>query len=422
MVRKTLRYLASALTTLLVSVAAVAASAPASAAGFTAADIFNPAKISAMSLDIPTDSVTSLGTDPKKYTAAVFSLTVNGYTIENINVGVRLKGSTSLEQLSGHPSFKVAFNWGASKGSRLVGLKNLTLNAMTQDTSKLHEFAAYKLHNAMNVPAPRTGWTTLKVNGTNKGLYLSLETIDDIFLGSKYTSITQHLYEGVALKDFKFGNDNGAEKTGSFLVTEGWTATPNKIDLKNFIAMANIEDGATWWARFGQLADRSEWIREWAVENFTGQWDGYSGPIINNYFIRSDLFGKFVLIPWGQDQTFGENRQTAATLDNYFFATDAPKVGFPWVQQSFHKSTMDRGMLFTKCLAYAKCRTEYLTQLKLVSAKATSMKLVTLMQNAAKVIYSKTTAAQRAEQVRTQKWVALQQAKIALVLKKYGIR
>jgi spore coat protein CotH len=375
-----------------------------------------------MSLSIPDASVTSLGTEPKKYTAATFTITVNGYKIQNINVGVRLKGSTSLEKLSGHPSFKVAFNWGPSKGSRLVGLKNLTLNAMTQDTSKLHEFAAYKLHNAMNVPAPRTGWTTLSVNGVNKGLYLSLETIDDIFLGSKYTSITQHLYEGVGLKDFKLGNDNGLENTGSFMVTEGWTATPNKIDLKNFIAMANISDGATWWTRFGQLADRSEWIREWAVENFTGQWDGYSGPIINNYFIRSDLFGKFVIIPWGQDQTFGENRQTSALLDNYFFATDQPKVGFPWVQQAFRKTTMDRGMLFTKCLSYSKCRTEYLTQLKLVSAKATSIKLVTLMKNAAYVIRSKTTEAQKAEQVRTQNWVALQQTKVAAVLKKYGIR
>lgn len=422
MMRKTLRYLAALLSAALVAVGAVAASSPATAAGFTAADIFNPAKISAMSLNIPDASVTSLGTDPKKYTAATFTITVNGFTISNINVGVRLKGSTSLERLTGRPSFKVAFNWGASKGSRLVGLKNLTLNAMTQDTSKLHEFAAYKLHNAMNVPAPRTGWASMTVNGTNKGLYLSLETVDDIFLGSKYTSITQHLYEGVGLKDFKFGNDDGQENTGSFLVHEGWAATPNKIDLRNFIAMANMPAGASWWAKFGQVADRGEWIREWAVENFTGQWDGYSGPIINNYFIRSDLFGKFVIIPWGQDQTFGENRQTSTLLDNYFFATDAPKVGFPWVQQAFRKTTMDRGMLFTKCLAYSVCKKEYLTQLKLVSAKVTSIKLVTLMQKAAYVIRSKTTEDQKAEQLRTQKWVALQQAKVAAVLKKNGIR
>ena len=422
MLRKSLRSLTALASALVLLALALTPASPAQAAVFSAADIFNPLKVNSITLDIPSTSATSLGTDPKKYVAASFTIKSGSYTMGPISVGVRLKGSTSLERLSAHPSFKVAFNWDTLKGNRLVGLKNITLNAMTQDGSKLHEFAAYKLHNAMNVPAPRTGWTTLKLNGVNKGLYLTLETVDDIFLATKYTTITQHLYEGTALKDFAIGNDNGLENDGAFPVKEGWTATPNKFDLKAFISAVNTTDNATWWKKFGAVADRSEWIRMWAVENFTGQWDGYSGPIINNYFVRSDIMGKFTIIPWGQDQTFGENRQTAVLGDNYFFAMDAKQVGFPWVQQAFKKDIMFRGALFRKCLDYAPCKTEYLTSLKAVSAKVTSIKLVDQMKAAAKLTSGLTGSGSTLEQTRTQKWVVTQQAKVAALVKKYKIK
>ena len=391
----------------------------ATAAGMTQADIFNPAKVNTIELTIPSASAAALNNTAtaKTYTAASFKITANGNSMGPVQIGLRLKGSTSLELLNRTPSFKVSFNWSALKGQRLLGLKNLTLNAMTQDSSKLHEFASYKLFNAMNVPAPRTGWANLIINGQDRGLYISIETVDDIFLGTRYTDVTQHLYEGVALKDLKPGHDDGAKDTGSYLVKEGWGTTPNKNDLTALIAKANVPTGASWWAGLAKVTDRSELVRMWAVENFAGQWDGYSGPIINNHFWRSNVSGKFSLLPWGTDQTFGENRQTPIALDDYFFAMDKPQVGFPWVQQAFHKSTMDRGMLFQKCLAYKPCKTEYLLQLKAVSAKVTSMKLVTAMKNAASVIKNYTTPDNQLEQMRTWTWVGKQQAKVAALLR-----
>jgi spore coat protein CotH len=83
-----------------------------------------------------------------------------------------------------------------------------------------------------------------------------------------------------------------------------------------------------------KYTDRSQLIRMWAVENFVGHWDGYTGPLNNNYFIRSNTSGKFVMLPWGADQTFGENRQTKVLLDDYFYPMDKPQSGFPWVQQA----------------------------------------------------------------------------------------
>jgi len=391
----------------------------ASAAGFSQADIFDPTKINSINFTIPAASVTALNTvaTAKTYTAASVTITAAGYTMGPIQIGLRLKGSTSLELLNKTPSFKLAFNWGASKGQRLVGLKNLTLNAMTQDGSHLHEFAAYKLSNAMNVPAPRTGWADVKVNGVERGLYVSIETYDDVMLANHFTDTTQHLYEGMALQDLKPGNNDGAKDTGHYLVHEGWGAYPNKNDLGQLIWAANQTNLAAWWKQLATVTDRAELIRFFALENFVGQWDGYSGPIINNYMIRSNLDGKFAFMPWGMDQSFGENRQTVQPYDDYFFPMDKPQVGFPWVQQSFHKTVMDRGLLFRKCLAYAPCKTEYLLDLKATSAKATAIKLVTAMKAAATLQEPYLDSSIFGEQTRTEAWVGKQQTRVAALLK-----
>jgi spore coat protein CotH len=424
MMAKSINWLAKVLALTFALVSIFLSPSPAIAATLAQADIFSTTSINAIELQIPDASATSLNNanTAKDYVAATFKFIANGQSIGPINVGIRMKGSTSLSTLDRTPSFKVAFNWKLLKGNRFLGLKNLTLNAMTQDESKLHEFGSYKLFNLMGVPAPRTGWTDLKINGTAKGLYLSVESVDDIFLGAKYKDVTQHLYEGVALNDLKVGNDNGTKNTGKYLVKEGWADTPNKTDLGKLIAAANYSSGAKWYAKLATVTDRTELLKMFAVENFIGHWDGYTGPLQNNHFFRSNILGKFTIIPWGADQTFGENRQTRVLLDDYFIPLDKPTAGFPWVQQSFKKDTMPRGMLFVKCLAYSVCKKDYLIQLKAVSAKVTSSKFVTAMKSASTVISSRTSQPMKNEQVRVQSWIGKQQTRVAAVLKANGIR
>jgi spore coat protein CotH len=424
MMAKSASWLARTLTVVLAISLGLFAPTQANAISLTQADIFNPARVNKIELSIPDASADSLNSSrtAKNYVEATFKFTSNGLSIGPIDVGIRLKGSTSLERLSGRPSFKVAFNWKLLKGNRFLGLKNLTLNAMTQDGSKLHEFGSYKLFNLMGVPAPRTGWTELRTNGTSRGLYLSLESVDDIFLNSKFRDVTQHLYEGVALNDLKPGKANGGENDGGYLVKEGWAARQNKDDLQKLINAANYSSGSAWWTKLGTVMDRTALLKMLAVENFIGHWDGYSGPLQNNHFLRSNILGKFTMLPWGADQTFGENRATATLLDDYFVPLDKPTAGFPWVQQAFKKDTMPRGLLFTKCLAYKTCKVEYLKQLKAVSAKVTSAKFVASMKSAATTISTYSAADVKAEQVRVQSWIVKQQSRVTAVLKTNGIR
>lgn len=83
---------------------------PAQAAtALTIADIYNPLKIVRADLNIPNDSITALRNSPKVYTPASITLSLDGKTSGNLNVDVRLKGTTSLQydggDIDGTPSF-----------------------------------------------------------------------------------------------------------------------------------------------------------------------------------------------------------------------------------------------------------------------------------------------------------------------------
>ena len=112
-------------------------------------------------------------------------------------IGARLKGSASFRPLSGKAAFKLKFAHSV-KGQRFLGLKTLTLNNMVQDPSMVHEVLAYEAFRAVGIPAPRTGYAYLRVNGADYGVYLNVETPDNVFLPRWFAS-TGHLYEGEAV-------------------------------------------------------------------------------------------------------------------------------------------------------------------------------------------------------------------------------
>jgi spore coat protein CotH len=388
-------------------------------------DIYSVAKITEVYLEIPTLSEASLNNRAtlKTYVAAKVKFVQGGLESDEINIGLRLKGSTSLQPLRQKPSMRIKFNWSdALKGQRFLGLKNMTLHSMTQDNSFVHEIGAYRLYNAMGVVAPSTGWAEVFVNGKSKGVYVSVETPDDIFLSKRFKDPTQHLYEGQAFHDLKPGNDSGGENDGRFTVDEGWATTPNKSDLTALIQAANVEAPKAWWDGLAKRINRTSMVKMFAVDNFIGHWDGYSGPIINNYFLRSNSNGLFTMLPWGADQTFGENRQTPELLDTYTFPMDKPDVGYPWIKLTHKTETLERGLLFRKCLAYKPCQTLYLQQLKATSAKATAIKLPNIMINAGKVVDFLSNDNNRAEQKRNSAFIAAQHKAVAALLKQYKIK
>jgi spore coat protein CotH len=390
-------------------------------------DFFNPKKILRIDLNLPQGTADALNDKNRYriYAPGNITMSVDGRTSGSLEMEVRLKGSTSISRLRDTPSFKIKFPKGPAQTGYL-GQRRLTLNALTQDGSKIHEYGAYALFNAMGVPASKTGWARVYVNGLDKGLYINVEQPDENFAAKKFRDNTQHIYEGAALKDFKPGNDDGDNLSGAFHADHGWKVTPNKSDLNKLIEVANEKNPANWYKALDGVTDRTALLKFMAVENFLGHWDGYTGPNVNNYFIRSNTRGKFTFIPWGLDQTFGENRNTVRDFGDTFMTPMLSRTStHPWLP----KETV-RGMMYTKCIAHVPCRNAYLSQLKAVSAMATKMKLSSLMKSAATVIRPTLAARNNSdqmeiialEQASTLKFITTRQKEVAALVKKYKIK
>jgi hypothetical protein len=167
---------------------------------------------------------------------------------------------------------------------------------MVQDPSYIHEFMTYKLMRSVGIPAPRTGYANVTLNGINYGLHLNVETVDKIML-KRWGITSDHIYKG-SLPYFPDFNP-GAE--WQFKVESG--NPPDRSDLMA-ITETNRLTGESWFTQMNKLLDLEKLTLLWATEFYANHWDGYMMNK-NNYFINIDDDGKAIMLPWGTDQTWG---------------------------------------------------------------------------------------------------------------------
>jgi hypothetical protein len=310
---------------------------PASAWADEAEPLFDPAAVAEIDFNLPPASLQKLEAEPEtdEYQHAEITVKVGGETYNLADVGFRLKGGHgSFRELDGKAAFKVKFK--EFGGPKLLGLKKLTLNNMVQDPSMVHETMVYELFRGLGVPAPRTGYAFVRINGEPYGVYLNIETYDDVMLPRLFAT-TGHLYEADAP-----GVDVRPGEADTFEVDEG--DDTDLSDLDALIAAANDPVG-DWSDGVEAVADLDEMTRMWAVERYAGHWDGYAGVDApfrpNNYYLHSLEDGVFAMLPWGTDQTW--------------------EVPVQFDEQA-------GGLLFNNCLADASCEALYEAQLGKVAA------------------------------------------------------
>jgi len=269
----------------------------------------------------------ALEIEPREYVAGTFSVTKDGRTSEPIMIGIALKGSPigSFTDLSGKAAFKLKFDF-VDPDTRFLGLEGLKLNNMREDGSQLHEAIGYAIFGAAGVPAPRSGYAEVRLNGDSYGLHASIERADDVFL-SRFYDETAHLYEGT------FGLDVDPGREGEFEIDEGDPL--DTTDLTALMAVSVVPDDMF----FAELQARvhvDAAVRMWAATMWIGHWDGYA-PGKNNYELHGNIDGIFDFVPSGLDQT-----------SEYLFDL---RYGSSPIQP--------RGVLFDRCIDDPECLALY---------------------------------------------------------------
>jgi hypothetical protein len=266
----------------------------------------DPLTVNAVDITVSDTDYGYLGTydpldpDTQDYVHASVTVTTaqGAFTLPTDNAllkpaGVRLKSGNSFRGIDEKASFKVRATQLLSFG-RFFGLKGFTLNSMVDDPTLMRETLGYRIFREAGIPALRSGYARVSVNGADYGLYVVLERYDDEFVEEHFDTWA-HVYEGSA--DLDASN----LEAGLIEMDEG---DPPDTDIDALIEVLDQTPTNEYWVgTVGAYLDLDRFTTLWAVENYIGHFDGYA-QAGNNYYLHSTPLGSFTMMPWGLDRAF----------------------------------------------------------------------------------------------------------------------
>ncbi|MGJ5820536.1 CotH kinase family protein [Paludibaculum fermentans] len=225
------------------------------------------------------------------------SMSWSGITVPD--VAVRSRGATSRSGVK--PSLKISIDKYVD-GARFLLQKSLVLLNMIQDPPMLRDYLSMQMFRRAGVPAPRSAYARVNVNGEFQGLYLLVEDIDTPFLARNFYTNTGWLYEYNLNNIYHFedlGDDPAAYSPDPFELKTN-KKTPNTAELISFIKAVNSTTPETFVDEIAGHLDINRLLRHLAVETYLGEIDGIAGVVGSNnfYLYQAGAGAPFEFIPW----------------------------------------------------------------------------------------------------------------------------
>ncbi len=230
-------------------------------------------------------------------------LEYNGMVFDSI--GVRYKGNSSYMMSRGTPKkpFKFKFNEYRDE-QRLYGMKKLNFSNCVKDPSFLREMFAYGIIRQY-LPASRTAYATITVNGELLGLYVSVEQVDKTFLEKHFEDNDFNLY--------KAGDNGGTleyrgENKASYRAEYELQTNEDEDDWSRMIEMIrllNLTTDENFIAEVDPWIDFTGALRLLAFNMVLSNFDSYSGSGRNFYLYDEEISGRFSILPWDLNEAFG---------------------------------------------------------------------------------------------------------------------
>lgn len=261
-------------------------------------NLFAEGVVNEINIEISEEDWADLVENPLEETYYAVDVTINGETLSN--VALRTKGNNTLTSVassdSDRYSFKIDFDY-FNDGENYYGLKKLNLNNNYGDASYMREYISYRIMGEMGIPVPATSYTHITINGEERGLYLAVEPIDEVFLERTFGDSTGDLYkpDGTGA-DLVYRGDDMSEYPGLVLKTNEETSDGSAIlDL-----MKALESGEG----LEDVLDVDEVLRYLAANVALANYDSYLGNTTHNYYLY-EQDGRFTIVPWDYNYSFG---------------------------------------------------------------------------------------------------------------------
>lgn len=309
--------------------------------------LYAPEAFPRLDIELPEASLATLAAvtdaeDPAQDTYVSASLTYLDQTVTNI--GLRIKGEGSFQNLDRKPALKIKFDEFVPEQS-FIGLRRLTLNNAFEDPSFVAERLAYDVFRAAGLPAPRCNNASVYINGEYYGVYVNVEPEDKTFLRRWFPDDKGNLYEE-GQSDF----EPGAEEAFNLETNE---LLNDRSDLTGLITAIDMASTDTFLDDIDAQLDTAQFLKFSAAEAAVNQWDMYAYTVfyVNNLRIYSDpTSGKFSFIPWGMDLSMKPYRDSGRPYIHLFDLSRQGDVTY---------GRVSTGIIFRRCLESASCRAAY---------------------------------------------------------------
>ncbi|GAA0702071.1 CotH kinase family protein [Paraclostridium ghonii] len=287
-------------------------------------------------------------------------ITINGEIFNN--VGIRPKGNSSLTSVANDSTtdrYSIKIDFGQYvDGQTYHGIRKLALNNNISDTTYMKEAISYDIYNFLGISTPEYSYTDIKINGSDWGLYLGVEVIDERFIEKNYGEVDGNLYkpetmniggkkdgnvgmqkpgmdgnmpemdgkppeingdipqmgEGMPEMDGdmpKMGNkDNqGADlkyvddDTDSYSILRDSAVFKNTTD-KDFKKIIKMMESLNTGENIEDHLNIEKVLKYFAVNTFLVNLDSYSGGMYHNYYLY-EKDGVSEILPWDLNMSFG---------------------------------------------------------------------------------------------------------------------
>ena len=242
------------------------------------------------------------GTGIKKYVPA--ACTIDSIYVDT--VGVRWKGNYSNWGGSGNKKpLKIDFNEFVVNNS-YDGIKKLNLQNCFKDPSMMRDVMSYRMMRHMGIPAPRTSYARVYLNGTYWGVYVLTEQVNKGFLKNHFDNNDGNLFKCIDNTDLLWQGSIATAYEDEFElktneIANNWTDFVRFVDIVNNTPTANFKDS------LDSILNTHAYLHVLAMDVLLLNWDSYYDHGRNFYMYQDPTTGKFNWIPWDYNLAFSED-------------------------------------------------------------------------------------------------------------------
>jgi spore coat protein CotH len=232
------------------------------------------------------------------------TVTIDGQTFEN--VGIKLKGNSSLRQVSvDTPAAELPLRIRLDKyvdGQNIDGYSDFTVRSNSSETS-MNEAVALNLLGDAGLATENAVATRFSVNGGTAVLRLTMQNLDDTWVEQNFpdAGADSVLYKSDADGSWAWQGAD-ADYSSSFSVESGDDNYTPLIELLDLLNNGTAEEIA---AKLPNMLDIDSFATYLAFEDLIDNFDDIDGPGNNSYLFWDSATKKFTVVAWDHNLAFG---------------------------------------------------------------------------------------------------------------------